>query len=143
MAFLHTQDLLKWSETVTESPGTLYDKAMDAEYLRSHIGGGDHRLFDGGHDLMGAWKSVHEASEADSLTQEVVGYVAGIWKDVTTIKGLPVVTVDKGGFDSWADRFSAIPGVNREWLVDLLSFDAFEVLSAGPWSCWGAVLPVP
>ena len=131
IAFLHTKDLLSWSETITKSPGTLYDKAMDAEYLRSHVGGGDHRLFDGGHDLMGAWKNVQEASDTDSLTQEVVGYVAGIWKDLTTVKGLPFTTVDKGGFDSWADRLSAIPGVNREWLADLLSFDAFEVLSSG------------
>ena len=131
LAFLHTRDLLKWSESITEGPGTLYDKAMDAEYLRSHIGGGDHRLFDGGHDLAGAWQSVQEASSTDSLTQEVMGYVTGLWKDLTTIKGLPVTTVDKGGFDAWADRLSTIPGVNREWLVDLLSFDAFEVLSAG------------
>ena len=131
LAFLSTKELLKWSESITKAPGTIYDKAMDAEYLRSHIGGGDHRLFDGGHDLAGAWKSVQEASDTDTLTQEVVGYVSGIWKDVTTIKGLPFTTVDKSSFDSWADRLSTIPGVNREWLVDLLSFDAFEVLSAG------------
>ena len=130
-AFLHTKDLLKWSESVTEGPGSIYDKAMDAEYLRTHVGGGDHRIFDGGHDLAGAWKSVQEASETDSLTQEGIGYVTGIWKDVTTVKGLPFSTVDKGNFDSWADRLSTIPGVNREWLVDLLSFDAFEILSAG------------
>ena len=52
LAFLHTKDLLKWTESVTDGPGSIYDKAMDAEYIRTHIGGGDHRLFDGGHDLV-------------------------------------------------------------------------------------------
>ena len=36
-------------------------KAMDAEYLRTHIGGGWHRLYDGGHSLVGSWKAVSEA----------------------------------------------------------------------------------
>lgn len=37
---------------------TLASKAMDAEYLRTHIGGGWHRLYDGGHSLAGSWKAV-------------------------------------------------------------------------------------
>jgi hypothetical protein len=37
---------------------TLASKAMDAEYLRTHIGGSWHRLYDGGHSLAGSWKAV-------------------------------------------------------------------------------------
>jgi len=37
---------------------TLASKAMDAEYLRTQIGGGWHRLYDGGHSLAGSWKAV-------------------------------------------------------------------------------------
>src|SRR5215211_3805548 len=37
---------------------TVASKAMDAEYLRTHIGGGWHRLYDGGHSLAGSWKAV-------------------------------------------------------------------------------------
>ena len=131
MAFLSIRELLKWSESVTEGSANIYDKALDAEYLRTHIGGGDHRLFDGGHDLLSAWGRVKDASQDDSLTQEVVGYASAIWKDVTTAKGLPFANVDKSSFDGWVDKLSAIPGVNREYLYDLLSFDVFEVLSTG------------
>src|SRR4051812_18573550 len=40
---------------------TVASKAMDAEYLRTHIGGGWHRLYDDGHSLAGSWKAVTES----------------------------------------------------------------------------------
>lgn len=108
-----------------------YDKALDAEYLRTHIGGGSHRLFDGGHDLLGAWTAVREASETDSFAQEVIGYIHALWKDVTTVKGLPFVTLDKVEHSQLAETLSALPGVSSEWVYDLFSYDVFEVFSAG------------
>ena len=39
--------------------------------------------------------------------------------------------MDKDAFGTWVDKLSSIPGVNREYLYDLLSFDVFEVLSTG------------
>lgn len=33
-AFLALPELLKWSEQVTKSAATIYDKALDAEYLQ-------------------------------------------------------------------------------------------------------------
>src|SRR5205807_307341 len=36
-------------------------KAMDAEYIRTHIGGNWHRLYDGSHTLIGSWQAVREA----------------------------------------------------------------------------------
>ena len=131
MAFLSTRELLKWSESVTEGAASIYDKALDAEYLRTHIGGGDHRLFDGGHDLLSAWGRVRDASDSDTFAQEVIAYASATWKDVTTTKGIPFATVDKDSFGTWVDKLSSIPGVNREYLYDLLSFDVFEVLSTG------------
>ena len=131
LAFLSTKELLKWSESISEGAASIYDKALDAEYLRTHIGGGDHRLFDGGHDVVSAWDRVKDASQDDSLTQEVIGYASALWKDVTTAKGLPFSNVDKASFEGWVDKLSSIPGVNREYLYDLLSFDVFEVLSTG------------
>ena len=43
---------------LAKGPATIYDKAMDAEYLATHIGGGSHRLFDGGHTIAGAFQAV-------------------------------------------------------------------------------------
>jgi hypothetical protein len=130
-AFLALPELLKWSEQVTKSAATIYDKALDAEYLRTHIGGGSHRLFDGGHDLVGAWTAVREASETDSFAEEVIEYVQALWKDATTIKGLPFVTWDKVEYSQLAEALSTLPGISKEWVYDLLSYDVFEVFSAG------------
>lgn len=131
LAFLSMPELLKWSENVTQSAATIYDKALDAEYLRTHIGGGNHRMFDGGHDLATAWDAVASASEDDSTKQEVVGYMSAIWKDVTTEKGLPFVTWSKDSYDASADWLSStVPFVSKSWFYDLMSFDVFELLSS-------------
>ena len=41
--------------TLVEGAPTIYDKAMDAQYIATHVGGSFHRLFDGGHTLFGAF----------------------------------------------------------------------------------------
>ena len=48
LPFLHEQDLLKWTEALTKTAATAYDKAMDREYLKTRTGGAHHRLFDVG-----------------------------------------------------------------------------------------------
>jgi hypothetical protein len=67
---------------------------MDAEYLKSHIAGGCHRLFDHGHDLVSAWEKVRDASDEDSLMQEVMEYSHALWKDFRIFSGL---VESKGG----------------------------------------------
>jgi hypothetical protein len=104
---------------------------MDATYLATHIGGGNHRLFDGGHDLLGAWGSVRDALPDDSLGQEVIGYASALLKDVTTPGGLPIMTITPERYGEIADQITAhVPGAGREWAYDLLTYDAFEVLTA-------------
>ena len=61
LPFLSQVDLLKWSKDVVNGIDGLYDKAMDAEYLKTNIGGGNHRLFDGGHDPI-------KPSEVDKIS---------------------------------------------------------------------------
>src|SRR5260370_40800053 len=46
------------SDHLSNQRATLASKAMDAEYIRTHIGGGWHRLYDSGHSLAGSWKAV-------------------------------------------------------------------------------------
>ena len=48
------QDLNNTFQKLVEGSSTIYDKAMDARYITEHIGGGNHRLFDGGHTIGGA-----------------------------------------------------------------------------------------
>ena len=63
-------DLNGLLQEVVQGSSTIYDKAMDAVYNATSIGGGNHRLFDGGHTIGGAWEAVRGASENDNIAQE-------------------------------------------------------------------------
>ena len=70
---------------------------MDAEYLGENtlFAEKTDRLFDGGHDPILAWKKVKSASDTEYIFSRSNRYVSGIWKDVSTPKGIPFVTLDK------------------------------------------------
>jgi len=74
-ALLAQPELLRWTQSISKSSATIYDRALDANYFATELGGASHRLFDGGHDLLYAWQAVRAASDEDTLAQEVIGYV--------------------------------------------------------------------
>tara|TARA_B100000780_G_C21095071_1_gene441591 strand:- start:39 stop:968 length:930 start_codon:yes stop_codon:yes gene_type:complete len=115
----------RYMRGVFETAPTVYDKAMDAWREFSHNYGPDHRLFDGGHDLAGAWQSVHDAIKDDSTRQEVFAFFEAYWKDLVTPKGMPIVTLEKENFEKIAE-FAASLGVETNWLKDLASYTASE-----------------
>ena len=115
-------------QAAVKGKATIYDKAMDAVYLETHIGGGNHRLFDGGHTLLGAIKATHGASSDDTLIQEALGGMQGLLRDVSTPKGLPLATWDKSTFDSVADSLQSNFGISKDWLYDLNSYDVGELV---------------
>ena len=49
-------------QSAVEGAPTIYDKAMDAVYIETFIGGANHRLFDGGHTIGGAFRAARDAS---------------------------------------------------------------------------------
>ena len=125
---------LRWLERITASAATDFDKALDSRYLQTHIGGGNHRMFDGGHTLGGAWGTIAKMCGVAkcSTGEQANGYLNAIWKDLVTPKGLPFVTMEKQTYDSMANWMSkTIPGVNKQWVYDAFSYDALEILSAG------------
>ena len=132
LPILSQNQWLKYLETVTVSAATNYDKALDSRYLETAMGGGNHRLFDGGHTLGGAWSKVSKmcASTGCSTSEQVNGYFGALWKDVTTPKGLPFMTMEKQTYDSLADKLSNY-GISKNWTYDALSYDALEILGAG------------
>lgn len=137
LAFVQAPDLLKWTQSLTEGAATVYDKAMDAEFIRTGVGGAEHRLFDGGHTILDSWQAVRDALPRDGLpkdskTEEIMGWVQAYWKDLTTPMGMPFVTIDKADFDAWVKAIAGnIPGIDRKYLYDLLTFDAMEICAAG------------
>jgi len=87
-------------------------------------------MFDGGHDLISGWQHAKDALDDDTFSHEVIGYASAIWKDVTTVKGLPFFTWSKDTFEQSAEWVSnTIPYANKAWFYDLCSYDIFEIFS--------------
>ena len=118
-----------WLQDMVRGRPTIYDKAMDAVYNSTHIGGGDHRLFDGGHGLVGAFEAVRDASPDDSIFEEAAGLLQALARDATTPKGLPLVTWEQDTFSGLTDSLGRV-GIPREWVIDMVSYDAAEVIGA-------------
>ena len=115
---------------LAKGPATIYDKAMDAGYLATNIGGGNHRLFDGGHTIAGAVKAVRGASPEDSIVQEGLGFVHSMFRDLTTPKGLPLANWDKARYDQVASSLESRFHISRDWFYDLNSYTAAELVGA-------------
>jgi len=121
-------------QSAVSGPASVYDKALDAKYLdpllRSDLGGSYHRLFDGGHTIAGAVRAVNEAPIDDTLTRQTLGTVEALLRDVSTERGLPLATWDRATFDSVAQSLDSSLGIPKQWLYDINTFDAGEVLGA-------------
>ena len=118
-----------WLQEMVSGRSTIYDKAMDAAYNATRIGGGDHRLFDGGHSLVGAFQAVRDASPDESIFEEATGLLQALARDATTPRGLPLVTWDQDTFNGLTDSLRKV-GIPREWVIDMVSYDAAEVIGA-------------
>ena len=71
---------------------SVYDKAVDAVYNQTHIGGGHlHRLFDGSHTPWGMWENVQGAQPDDSLPPAVAGSASALWTDLSSPVVIPVM----------------------------------------------------
>ncbi|MCH8852438.1 MAG: hypothetical protein IID41_07245 [Planctomycetes bacterium] len=115
---------------------SVYDKAVDAVYSQTHIGGGHlHRLFDGSHTPWSMWEKVQGAQPNDSLAEEVAGYVSAFWKDLSSPVGIPVVNLSPESYHQMADHLNAIFGIPRTWFADMLHVNATELIG----SCIGVI----
>ena len=121
-------DLNALLQSTVAGSATVYDMAMDATYLATHIGGGNHRLFDGGHTVAGAIAAVRDASPDDTAILEAMGFVQAMFKDVTTPKGLPLANWDKATYDRVSGYLQSNFGIPRDWFYDLNSYTAPELL---------------
>ena len=89
---------------------TLASKAMDAEYLRTHIGGGWHRLYDGGHSLAGSWKAVSSSMPDLGALDQLGIWANEYWKDLITTRGMPILILDHA--DQVSEYFKHLDCVN-------------------------------
>ncbi len=104
-------ELSHWlTDNLSHQVATVASKAMDAEYLRTHIGGGWHRLSDGGHTLAGSWNAVHESLPDLSALDQIGTWANEYWKDLITTRGMPIVALER--VDEVSDYFKHLDTVN-------------------------------
>lgn len=109
---------------------TVYDKAIDSVYLSTHTGGSQlHHLVDGQHDIFGAFEAAARALPGDSLWQEVMGTAQHLGKDLFSVSGLPVVSLEPGKFQAMSGWLQAHLHVPGRWLGDLLQINGLELFS--------------
>lgn len=117
-------------QAAVKGKATIYDKAMDAVFIETGIGGKFHRLFDGGHTISGAFRAAHDASPDDTVVQEALGAIQGLLRDVSTPMGLPLATWDKETFDAVAASLESTFGIPKSWFYDLNTYDVGELMGA-------------
>ena len=121
------QQLAEWINTANT---TAYDKAIDSVYLSTHVGGSQlHHLLDGQHDIFGAFEASARALPDDTLWQELMGTAGHLGKDLFSVSGLPVISLDPAGYasaSSWLQEHLFIP---KHWLGDLLQINGLELFA--------------
>ena len=123
-------ELTDFLQKAAAGPATIYDRALDANYLATHIGGSYHRLFDGSHDLLGAVRAARDASPDDSVVQEAIGTLQALFKDVTTIRGLPIATWDYETYYQVSEYLNDKFHIPKSWFYDLNTYDAAELIGS-------------
>lgn len=98
------------ANNLSNQRATIASKAMDAEYLRTHIGGGWHRLYDGGHSLVGSWKAVSESLPDLGALDQLGTWANEYWKDLITTRGMPILILDHA--DKVGEYFKHLDCVN-------------------------------
>ncbi|MEA2991626.1 MAG: hypothetical protein QOD40_546 [Alphaproteobacteria bacterium] len=105
-----------WLTThLSNQHATIASKAMDAEYLRTHIGGSWHRLYDGGHSLVGSWNAVSESLPDLGALDQLGIWANEYWKDLITTRGMPIVVLDHA--ESVSEYFKHLDCVNVAQLI--------------------------
>ena len=109
---------------------TVYDKAIDSVYLNTRVGGSQlHHLLDGQHDIFGAFKAAANALPDDSLWQEVMGTAEHLGKDLFSVSGLPVVSLEPATYTKVSTWLHDNLHISKRWLGDFLQINGLELFA--------------
>ena len=96
-------------QRVWQWPG-LFHQSRNTHRLVARLGGGWHRLYDGGHSLIGSWKAV-----SSSLPDLGKLHQLGIWASLITTRGMPILILDHA--DQVSEYFKHLDCVNVAQLI--------------------------
>ncbi len=125
-----SQEIESWlGNTFNEGIPSVYDKAVDAVYNASHIGGSKlHRLFDESHTVWDMWDKVQNALPNDRFLQEVLGYTTALGKDLSSTMGIPLANMTPENYDKIADSLQSSLHIPRDWIADAMHLNANELV---------------
>jgi hypothetical protein len=110
---------------------TIYDKAIDAVYNNTRIGGSlTHHIVDGHHGFIGALESASSALPNDTLPQEVCGTAVHLYKDLFSKMGLPLTSMTPDEYHGFSGWLSSTYGVSKSWVADLMQVNGMELFAA-------------
>ena len=117
------------ARSINTANSTVYDRAIDSVYLSAHTGGSHlHHLLDGQHDLAGAFAAAQAVAPNDSLTHQVLGTAHHLSKDLFSVMGLPVLSLNPKTYCDSADWMQQHLGLSKAWQADLLQINGMELL---------------
>ncbi len=119
-----------WLTSLFEAAPTIYDRAVDATYLETGIGGGLHRLFDGSHTPQEMWAIVRDVLPDDGMADEVQGWLSSLTKDLVTPAGIPLVTTEPATYEALAATLEQTLAILRNWTADALTINGTELIAS-------------
>lgn len=104
-----------------------YDRAIDAVYNATHIGGSRyHHLLDGQHTIWGALEAVKNVSPNDSFARQLTEASEHLLRDSMSVSGINPF-LSPSAFESIAG-FGESLGISRAYLADALTINGPELL---------------
>ena len=119
----------KWFGSLTETTATVYDKAVDATYNATHVGGWKHRLFDE-HQPFAMWETVKNVKLDDTRATELEEFVKTFFKDFNTTAGLPFYTLSKDSYDKAALFLNEKFYIPKDWFYDIQTLNGSELMAS-------------
>ena len=106
-----------------------YDKAIDAVYNQTHVGGSAyHHIIDGQHSIWGAFKAVQDVHLHDSWAKELGAASEHLLRDTASVSGInPFFTLTPDQFNKMGDLVSKI-GISKAYLADALTINGPELI---------------
>jgi hypothetical protein len=106
-----------------------YDRAIDAVYNRTNVGGsGYHHLLDGQHSVWGAFHAVKDVKADDSFLTEFIQAGEHLLRDVTSVSGInPFFSLSPDQLDTLTGLVQPF-GISKPFLVDALTVNGPELL---------------
>ncbi len=106
-----------------------YDRAIDAVYNSTHVGGSSyHHLLDGQHSIWGAFQAVRDVKADDSFATEVLQAGEHLLRDTASVSGInPFFSLTSQQFQQVAHIVQPF-GLSKPFLADALTINGPELL---------------